>query len=247
MSPIRSSAAAGSSHALGDNRFAKVVSEVTAQRLEGRKTALSGAVNTTATLNQTPTAGNHLIVFLSSNSSSVTPACSYGGDAGTQITGSQTTGICGYAFYIPLTSANIASGGTTLNITSASGPTVIGYSVAELSGVYAASPVDTANVSVGSWSSSNSASCTDTHTTIGALRLVFVTLSGSQTSSGFLGGAGDYTLLGTWGSFAATNDIYAMASNGAIRYTATGTLTEGFVSATARNGVMAVISFRPAA
>ena len=246
MSPIRSSAAAGSSHALGDNRFAKTVSEVSATRTEGRKTALSGVIATTATMAATPTIGNYLVVMLSSNNAGVVPTCSYSGVSGTLVNSNLTTGICAGVYYIPVSSV---SSGTTLNIAAASGPTIIGYSVTEVSGVYAASPVDVSGTAVGSCSSSSSLTVLGAgggHTYIGSRCFAFVSLAGAQTDAGAFNST-DMTSGTTWGNYAAADDILGRTFGPATSYSAAGGIIALFGTATARNGVGIYVSFRPAA
>ena len=79
MSPIRGSVAAGSSHALGDARFAKTVTEVAAQRKEVRWTTSITTPGTNVTLAQTPVAGNLLVVMVSNNNALASPTVTYGG------------------------------------------------------------------------------------------------------------------------------------------------------------------------
>lgn len=247
MSPIRGSVAAGSSHALGDARFAKTVTEVAAQRKEVRWTTSITTPGTNVTLAQTPVAGNHLVVMVSNNNALASPTVTYGGTTATQITGNLTTGICGYLFYVPLTSSNVASGGTTLNVTWSAG-TAAAASITEVSGVYAASPIDVAYTSIGSWNSSNGVfiAPNSPHTYVGALTIGYMTLGGAQT---FLleTNTSDMTFSATWGNFTAACDIYARSYNNGPRYTSAGNIQWLLGSATARNGVTCYVSFRPAA
>ena len=248
MSPIRSSVAAGSSHALGDARFAKAVTEVTAQRKEQRWTTSITTPGTNVTLNQTPVAGNMLVIMVSSNNALASPTITYGGTTATQITGNLTTGICGYLFYIALTSGNIASGGTTLNVIWSAG-TAVAASITEVSGVYAASPVDQFATAIGSWNNSNPPSVTVGHTTIGAIGFMFTTMAGAQTSLSFLFSApsSDWTFGSTWGNHTAACDVYGVSLITPTGFTTKPTLNELLNSATARNGVAIGVSFRPAA
>ena len=250
MSPIRSSVAAGSSHALGDARFAKAVTEVTAQRKEQRWTTSITTPGTNVTLNQTPVAGNLLVIMVSSNNALASPTITYGGTTATQITGNLTTGICGYLFYIALTSGNIASGGTTLNVIWSAG-TVAAASITEVSGVYAASPVDTSVSYIGSWNSSSPAQVLGggdaCHTTLGAYGIGFVTLVGAQTNGGVLNSTDMASNGGLWGSYTAAADIVAFAWQSGQHFTYRGALNYGLSGATARNGVSCWVSFRPAA
>ena len=247
MSPIRSSVAAGSSHALGDARFAKAVTEVTAQRKEQRWTTSITTPGTNVTLNQTPVAGNLLVIMVSSNNALASPTITYGGTTATQITGNLTTGICGYLFYIALTSGNIASGGTTLNVIWSAG-TAVAASITEVSGVYAASPVDQSATAIGSWSSASYPSVVVSHTTVGAIGFMFTTMVGAQTKAGFLySGASDWTGGTTWGNHTAACDVYGYSLTTPKGFTTTPTFSELLGSATARNGVAIGVSFRPAA
>ena len=248
MSPIRSSVAAGSSHALGDARFAKAVTEVTAQRKEQRWTTSITAPGTNVTLNQTPVAGNLLVIMVSSNNAVASPTITYGGTTATQITGNLTTGICGYLFYIALTSGNIASGGTTLNVIWSAG-TAAAASITEVSGVYAASPVDQFATAIGSWNNQIGPSVTVGHTTIGAIGFMFTTMAGAQTSNGFFNasGASDWAGGAVWGNHTASCDVYGYSLTTPKGFTTTPTYGELLGSATARNGVAIGVSFRPAA
>jgi len=248
MSPIRSSVAAGSSHALGDARFAKAVTEVTAQHKEQRWTTSITTPGTNVTLNQTPVAGNLLVVMVSSNNALASPTITYGGTTATQITGNLTTGICGYLFYIALTSGNIASGGTTLNVIWSAG-TAVAASITEVSGVYAASPVDQSATAIGSWNSSNLPSVTVGHTTIGAIGFMFTTMAGAQTSILFVNTSGpsDWNYGTSWGNHTAACDVYGYSLTTPTGFTTTPRFTEFLNSATARNGVAIGVSFRPAA
>jgi len=247
MSPIRGSVAAGSSHGLGDARFAKAVTEVTAQRKEVRWTTSITTPGTNVTLTQTPVAGNLLVVMVSNNNALASPTVTYGGTTATQITGNLTTGICGYLFYVPLTSGNVASGGTTLNVTWSAG-TVAAASITEVSGAYAASPIDTTNTAIGSWSSGNgiSMSSSPAKTVVGALAIGFASLAGSQS---FLldSNTTDLSFSATWGSFTAAGNIYARSYNNGLKFTPSGSLSWALGSATARNGVSCWVAFRPAA
>jgi hypothetical protein len=250
MSPIRSSAAAGSSHAFGDNRFAKTVTEVTAQRKNGRYTTNIASPGTNVTLNQTPVAENLLVIMVSSQSALATATVTYGGTTATQITGNLVTGICGYLFYIPLTSANIASGGTTMNIVWSTAGTSAGYSVTEVSGVYAARPVDLGfSAFGGSLAALSSYYLTNVsatnHTYLGGYSLGFITSSGSTAWTLF--GTGDMTGKGSWGTVAAANDVISFSFSNWATFTNGTSSIVPVIPGTTRNGVGIYVSFRPAA
>jgi hypothetical protein len=216
MSPIRGSLAAGSSRGFGDSRFVKSVSEVTAQRKEGRYTTSITTPGTNVTLNQTPVAGNLLVITVSSNNALASATITYGGTTATLVNGYFGTGVCCYMFYVLLTTANVASGGTTVNIVWSAG-TAAGYSVTELVGVSTASPVDISTVTVGTISNAGLLTTPNAsvgHTTLGCYGIYAATVAGAQTYN-----AGSLTIRqtdmtqfgGVWGSFTASCDIATTA------------------------------------
>ena len=247
MSPIRSSLAAGSSHALGDARFAKVVTEVTAQRKEQRWTTSITTPGTNVTLNQTPVAGNVLVVMVSNVNALATPTVTYGGTTATQFTGYFSTGICGYVFYIVLTSGNVAAGGTTLNVTWSAG-TAAAVSITEISGVNTANPVDNGWIYVGTYNNTTLPTTTVGHSFIGAIGFMFTTFNGAQTNGGYSSsGYSDWSTSSSWGNHTAAADIFSIAFTKSIGFTAQPSISEILTLATTRNGIVIGISFRPAA
>jgi len=141
----------------------------------------------------------------------------------------------------------VASGGTTLNVTWSAG-TVAAASITEVSGAYAASPIDTSATAIGSYSSGAGPiiGTSPHHTTLGALGIGFLTLAGAQS---FLleSNTTDMSFSATWGSFTAAGNIYARSYNNGLKFTSSGSLSWALGSATARNGVSCYVAFRPAA
>ena len=247
MSPIRSASAAGSNHALGDNRFAKTVTEVTATRTQIRKTVTAGSATTTITMAATPTIGNYLVVCVAVNSVVFPITCTYSGVSGSSFATDFTTGLFVTTFYIPVSST---SSGTTLNIGYPAGPTVVGCSVTEISGVYAASPVDVGSSSHGVVSSSAPLNFMNRggHTNIGSRGFAFMVVDGAQTDGGYLNFL-DMPVVGSFGNYSNSCSILCRVIGPSPSYAGAlaGQFPFYFGTATSRNGVGCYVSFRPAA
>lgn len=265
MSPVVGSGAGATSHGFGDRRFTKQVTDVSAQRLEGRVTSFNANHGYAITLNQTPTAGDILVIATSTNGVLVTQnPPTYGTGAGSVAAVASSGQINGTlqmkVWYFVLTSANIASGGTTIQVTNSANPTAAAYSVAELVGVNTANPIDSTSNVIGTTSGGQSFfiqfldTTTPLHRYQGAAGLAFGTLAGARTLTGAVVTTltnSAATLSSTWGSFTAASDIAALLINypGAVATDFSNAAGCYFTStgATARAYVHCYVDFIPTA